>query len=40
VRRHAEPTLQWVDQGSAWEIRFTTPPKLSMLDGYLTRSRR
>jgi hypothetical protein len=23
-------------QGAAWEIRFTAPPKLSMLDGYLT----
>jgi hypothetical protein len=23
-------------QGAAWEIRFTTPPRLSLLDGYLT----
>jgi hypothetical protein len=23
-------------EGAAWEIRFTAPPKLSVLDGYLT----
>jgi hypothetical protein len=23
-------------QGAAWEVRFTAPPRLSMLDGYLT----
>src|SRR5262245_61461633 len=29
-------TVGPVIQGAAWEVRFTTPPSLSMLDGYLT----
>jgi len=29
-------TVGPVIQGAAWEIRFTAPPRLSMLDGYLT----
>jgi hypothetical protein len=31
-----EITVGPLIQGAAWEIRFTTPPRLSMLDGYLT----
>jgi hypothetical protein len=31
-----ELTVGPIIQGAAWEIRFTTPPRLSMLDGYLT----
>jgi hypothetical protein len=32
----ARLTVGPIIQGAAWEIRFTAPPRLSMLDGYLT----
>jgi hypothetical protein len=32
----ARLTVGPIIQGAAWEIRFTTPPRLSVLDGYLT----
>ena len=32
----ARLTVGPIVQGAAWEVRFTTPPALSMLDGYLT----
>ena len=35
-RHWAELTVGPLIEGAAYEIRFTSPPKLSMLDGYLT----
>ena len=35
-RHWAEISAGPVIEGAAYEIRFTTPPRLSMLDGYLT----
>jgi hypothetical protein len=32
----AEVTVGPLIQGAAWEIRFAAPPKVTMLDGYLT----
>jgi hypothetical protein len=32
----AAVTVGPIIEGAAWEIRFTAPPRLSMLDGYLT----
>jgi hypothetical protein len=37
LREHwARLSVGPIIEGSAWEIRFTGPPRLSMLDGYLT----
>ena len=37
LERHwQEVTVGPLLEGAAWEIRFTEPPRLSMLDGYLT----
>jgi hypothetical protein len=37
LRDHwAEITIGPLIEGAAWEIRFPSPPRLSMLDGYLT----
>jgi len=32
----ADVTIGPLIEGAAWEIRFASPPKLSMMDGYLT----
>jgi hypothetical protein len=32
----ASVTVGPIIEGAAWEIRFTTPPRVTMLDGYLT----